>query len=206
MRAYRRPVIAAIVSVGAILASTLSATASELPAAVSGSLNGSDTPRLLDDVYAEVARQVPGFAGIRFDGPDNVRVLLTMPDQRKAERARDSLAAMWRDPKLSARHAHATPARYDFLQLKDWYDRFNRDALALAGVVLTDIDEGGNRLRVGVDDEQRELDVREVARRHNVPQAALHVEQTGTIRQTSGLRDLHRPLVGGLQVQTTAYN
>lgn len=85
MREYRRPVIAAIVSVGAILASTLSATASELPSAAPGGLSGSDTPRLLDDVYAEVARQVPGFAGIQFDGSDTVRVLLTTPDQRKAE-------------------------------------------------------------------------------------------------------------------------
>ncbi|MGH3645986.1 MAG: hypothetical protein ACRDTM_02235 [Micromonosporaceae bacterium] len=173
------------------------------PAAVGGSV----APQTLDEVFAAVAAEVSGFAGVVVD-ERNRRLLVSMAADSSGSvgQAQRALAQELQDPRVARLHAVRVDVSYDFVGLKRWYDRMSPVVLALPGVVVTDIDERSNRLRVGVIDPGRHAaEVRAMARELGVPPEVLVVEQHGPVRFASSLRNAHRPMVGGLQIESLIF-
>jgi hypothetical protein len=92
------------------------------------------------------------------------------------------------------------PGQYGFLQLKEWRDQMDPEVLALSGVVLTDIDEATNRLRVGVEDADAAAQVEQVLANVGIPREAVDIDVTEPIVYLATLRQRVRPLGAGLQI------
>lgn len=92
------------------------------------------------------------------------------------------------------------PGQFAYAQLEAWRDtlRFGR----ATGVVLQEVDERRNRLRIGVLDEVTRSRVAGMIERTNVPRAAVLVEIVPEPVPLATLRDRYRPLRGGLQIFT----
>lgn len=116
----------------------------------------------IDDEYARIADEVPGFAGIYFDG-SGVPVVLLKNSQAASEargrlselllRGANGNAAQVAQVAGQMASLRVEHARFDFRELYDWYkDMVISAAFAVSGVVMTDIDERRNRIVVGVRD------------------------------------------------------
>ena len=97
----------------------------------------------VDEIYAQMALDSPGFAGLYLD-PDQetLHVLVKYPTPEKVatvERAVRSYLEGNQAPRSVK--VYIVPAQYDFAQLKDWYDRMSGGVWNVHGVTLTDIDE-----------------------------------------------------------------
>ncbi|HEY7495646.1 MAG TPA: hypothetical protein VIH59_31650 [Candidatus Tectomicrobia bacterium] len=165
----------------------------------------------LDDLLAEVATRVPAFGGM-FIGPDGT-MYLDLLDRRLEEAALEAIAAVFGPERLaqgsvqalSERRAPGSiqilPGQYSFLQLKTWHEDMRTEVLGLPGVILTDIDEGENRLRIGVEAQELQGAVEAQLASLGIPPAAVIIEETEPIAFVSHtLRSRVRPLVGGLQI------
>jgi len=111
-----------------------------------------DSGETLDDLLAEIATRVPGFGGL-FIGPDGTLHidLLDRQDGRLAGAVQGAIAAVFGPGRLPLGRIQVLQGQYSFLQLKDWHERMMPQVLGLPGVILTDIDEAENRLRVDVE-------------------------------------------------------
>jgi hypothetical protein len=103
--------------------------------------------RSVDDDWSDLARDTPGgFAGLILE--NNAPVVFLTDTIRKS----DALTA------LSAKHlysgnlsgAHVRAARWNFMQLAEWYRYFQVGLLA--PITMADIDEAKNRITFGVAD------------------------------------------------------
>ncbi|MFC4853652.1 hypothetical protein [Actinophytocola glycyrrhizae] len=145
-----------------------------------------------------MAKEVPGFAGaVADEAKGQLIVHLTEPSSAAATRAYAALRPLVEQLSGSLQPT-PTQADYDFLALKAWYDDFAQEVLALPDVVSTDIDEGRNRVHVGVSAPDREAEVRRIADKHSVPQNALIVSDTKPVQPN--LQARFRPLQGGQQI------
>jgi hypothetical protein len=153
----------------------------------------------LDDLLAEVARRVPDFGGM-FIGPDGT-LQIDLLDPRMAGAALEAIEAVFGSERLSQSSIQLLPGHYSFVQLKDWHERMMPEVLGLPGVILTDIDEGENRLRVGVEAQVLQGVVEAQLARGGIPREAVIIEKTEPIVFMSHtLRSRVQPLVGGLQI------
>jgi hypothetical protein len=153
----------------------------------------------IDDRLADLARRVPAFAGVH---ADERTVYVHLLDERPvtARTAIKGLREIYGADRFASRTIRTMSARYSFLQLKRWHDRVTHRLLSLPGVVLTDIDDGRNSIRVGVEDVTTHTGAVVTAlTRYGVPLEAVDIEETG-VDFMSSLQDRHRPLVGGLQI------
>ena len=66
-------------------------------------------------------------------------------------------------------------------QLKTWTERAGA-LLAIRGVTMVDLDEGKNRVTVGIDDDSRTTAVEQALSSLDVPRAAVVIIVTGEIR------------------------
>ena len=89
--------------------------------------------------------------------------------------------------------------RWEFAQLAAWRGRL-MPVMSVPGVVLSDVDEARNQIRIGVEDAAAGERVRAVLARLDVPTEAVAVEVTEPIRFAATLRDRVRNTVGGLQI------
>jgi hypothetical protein len=108
-------------------------------------------PRTLDDTYAQMARDVPGFAGLQLaeDG-ETIQVFFRGTESQPGQALERAVTAFLEaNGEPWSGTIELLPARYDFLQLRGWYDRLV--VLNLPGLVMTDIDEVNNRLFIGVE-------------------------------------------------------
>ncbi len=158
----------------------------------------------LDEQLARVAEHIPGFGGIFLDERGRLTVSLvegevTTQSVRELG-ARIATLLSWEDPRLRAGAIRLVPARYSFLQLKQWHDLLSPQIFELEGVVLTDIDEVRNRLRVGVESAERVPEVLEALQQLGIPREVVLLEEVEPIFPMAALRDQVRPLVGGLQI------
>src|SRR5687768_13911954 len=163
--------------------------------------------RMIDNRFAEVAQQVPGFGGMFYDERGQLTMYLAKgrlgyQDMVVVQAAKASVVTVFEnDPRITgAGEIRVIPGKYDFLQLKEWYDRMNIEVLSVPGVVLTDIDEAKNRLRVGVENQEVQTMVEEKLSRLGVPREAVIIEVSGPFKPTATLRQYQRPLIGGLQI------
>ena len=144
-----------------------------------------------------LAQLVPTFAGAVVEGSRTLVVYLT--DLRDATNARALIEAHLRDrgrPELSVT---IRGAQYRYAQLRSW-----RDALGLgwsSGVVIRDIDERNNRLRVGIVGEQARAVVEAALARLGVPPDAVSIEVTALpVPLSHTLHDDFRPMPGGVLI------
>ncbi len=152
-----------------------------------------DAPSQLD-----MARTIPGFGGFYIDPVAGPTVYLTDASRRpEAERALDAFLAQrgMTKGKLQVR-----PAAYGYTQLDGGYQMARGALFAVPGVVLGDVDEGRNRVRIGVVSASAAADVRAELARQAIPAGAVLVEQRAPIAAMNPLRDRVRPLQGGLQI------
>jgi hypothetical protein len=71
--------------------------------------------------------------------------------------------------------------------------------------VFADLDEGSNRLRIGVENASAASGVRTALRARGTPSAAVVIELTEPIRFAATLRSQIRPVQGGLQINFSQY-
>lgn len=159
----------------------------------------SQANQTIDDLFAEVAARVPWFGGVYVDeraGTLNVQ----MVGRGRPEEAQRALVEVLGDPSLAQLDAVAVAADYPFSRLKAWFDVAAPEVLAVDGVTTADIDEVANRLSFGVSDLRHRSAVEDAVGEHGIPLEAVVIKEVpGEPVQTS-LRDVHRPVVGGLQI------
>ena len=156
-------------------------------------------PWTIDDEYDRIAREeIPGFAGYYLDENQNPVVLLKDPSQRSA--AETWAVARTGELGLSTGAVVIKPASYDFTQLKQWRDKvlptvFNRDDF-----VSLDIDEVGNRLRIGVDVAVSVSAIETQIADMGIPTPAVLVEVQPRTELRKKLTDRQRPVRAGFQI------
>ena len=151
----------------------------------------------LDPLLAH-ARHIPGFGGFFLDRDGQPTVYLK--DARQRGTAEAGLAGTLRELGMTSSQLRILKGNFDYLQLNDWFTRAAPAALAIPGAVFADLDEGSNRLRLGVETAAAERSVRELLARHGIPSAAAVVERAEPIRYAATLRNKVTPRVGGLQI------
>ena len=132
--------------------------------------------RMHDDLLLRVERMAPGFGGMFIDP----NVYLLDPSQLSA--ARSAIEAVF-GPGLTAHGGvRALQGQYTVSQLKAWTERANA-ILEVPGVTMVDLDEGKNRVTVGVEDDSRTQAVKQVLSSLKIPRKAIVVQVTGQIRR-----------------------
>jgi hypothetical protein len=163
----------------------------------------------LDDRFAQIATEVPGFGGMFFDenGTPTVYMLDDRAvDHRLVTKIEQALGqTVLGGEQLPKTGLQVLQGQYSFLQLKRWYDQMWVPVLEIPEVVMTDIDEAKNRLRIGVENLGMEPVVEEYLAQLGIPREAVVIEQTDPIVMLTSLRDRHRPLVGGLQINFSGF-
>lgn len=144
------------------------------------------------------ARAIPGFGGFFLDGSGRPTVYLK--DTRQRGRAEVGLAGTLRQLGAAPAQLRVLQGDYEYLQLNDWFTRAAPQALAIPGAVFVDVDEGSNRLRLGVETAAAESSVRGVLARLAIPSAAVVVERAEPFHFAATLRDKVTPRRGGLQI------
>ena len=173
------------------------------PAAAPGAAQTNDF-ETSDDLLANVAKQVPGFGGMFFDRDGTLQVY--MVDQKEPLSATsmaflgDVIAReIGGGERLSGRGMEIREGQYDFLALHGWHQQMSPEVLAIPGVVSTDIDDGENQLRVGIEGSPGVAEeVEKTLSILGIPRKAVRINVEKPIEQY--LRSRRRPLRGGLQI------
>jgi hypothetical protein len=157
----------------------------------------------LDDQFAAIARQVPGFGGLYIDQDGTMKVYMV----GQKEPVNDNLISSLEDvitreigggERLTHSGVEVIEGQYSFLDLHSWHQELSPAVLSLPGVVFTDLDEKTNRLRIGVTDPKEVEAVEKALTGLSVPREAVVFSETKPIYPH--LRNFRRPLRGGLQI------
>lgn len=202
-------VIAASVALQAACSRDTTSTDPQLPSNRTGPDPGFDpepTPAgpTLDELFLQVGKDVPGFAGVVLNEDGVVAIKLT--DTTDGSRAREAVSRVFDDaPDLRGRTTRLVPVRYSFSQLHGWRESLYAKGLP-EGVRLVDADEGLNVVRIGTKDASTAQVVREIARSLGVPADAIIAEAVPVFTPlTDYLTSAIRPVMGGLTIVTTAH-
>ena len=152
------------------------------------------------DPQVAYARAIPGFGGLFLDRDGVPTVYLT--DARERGRAEQVLDGALRELGATGSQLRVVRGDYDYLQLDGWLNRLAPEALVVPGAVYVDVDEGSNRLRIGVSTRAADAAVRGVAARLDVPGAAVVVETAEPFHFTATLLDKAPTKRGGMQIQS----
>lgn len=138
--------------------------------------------RTMDDAWSDIARDTPGgFAGvIRENGVPTV----FLTDTTKKAEASVALAA--RHMYYGPAGPHVRAARWNFMQLAEWY-RYFRVALD-APINFSDIDEGKNRITFGTADSASRTVVEQRLARLDVPCYLVGLVFFNMVRDRGGAR------------------
>lgn len=110
-----------------------------------------DEPTEGADLWAEVAEDVPTFAGVYVDEEARTLHVLLTDDGQSLTAAVHALQTIVRSHVLCEFNPVAEEAKYSYAELKAWDDQMI-DVLSIPGTVSSGIDEAANRLEVGVED------------------------------------------------------
>lgn len=161
--------------------------------------------RGIDAKFTRLARDIPGFGGMYFDksgklnvyvksqagaaarGVDMVGRLRAVGDRAVQDRLR-------RSPNVGIQEA-----KYDYAELQGWKSRLGK-LFSVRGVVFTDIDEGRNRLGVGITSGASQRAVEQALARAGVPREAVIISRISPIKKLKTLQDRFRPVPGGVQL------
>lgn len=132
----------------------------------------------IDDEYAALAREVPGGFGGLFWGEyegrgEPGRLNFHLVDLSKEQAAIEA---------LDGRGDHAIQGQYGYAQLKSCYDALrwedpNLSIWQFEGLTVTDINEGLNRIVLGIKNLNTEPDLRALIHEIGVPQGMVVVEE-----------------------------
>lgn len=144
-----------------------------------------EMPKTYDDLLADVAERAPGFGGMFINEEGSLSAYLLDTSQRAA--AETAIAAVFGPERVPPGGIRVLQGKYGFQQLKAWSDRMGVVS-EIPGVILTDIDEGRNRLVVGVEKIALRRLVEEKLRELGIPPEAVLVEETGPVIPLSPTR------------------
>ena len=139
-------------------------SAPDLPADLSRAAQGQG-----NDANA-LARSVPGFGGFFVDQQGTPTIYLANPSGRAA--AERALAPWFRERNRAVAALRVLPAQFAWTDLERWFAQASTEVLAVPGVVFTDADEAGNRVRIGVEHAAAANRVRSVLARLGIPAPA----------------------------------
>ena len=137
--------------------------------------------KTLDDQLAEVAERVPAFGGMFFDEANNLCVYLLDATQEKAAEA--AIAALFGADYIPPSGLRVLKGQYGFSQLKQWHDHMTGPVLAIPGVILTDIEEAKNRLKIGIEKRAITSQVEKKLVQLKIPRKAVIIEETQPIKK-----------------------
>ena len=162
--------------------------------------------RTLDDMFAEVASQVPEFGGLYVSDDGMLQVVFTDTSPNVVEAARQAVIEVFGPERIRRGGFHPVLGKYGFLQLHDMRARI-RNVLALPGVVLLDTDERANRLKIGLSDITAQAEVERRLAALNIPLDAVLFEERAPMRMFNSPdpQDRIRPVVGGLQISVNGH-
>jgi hypothetical protein len=159
------------------------------------------TAGTLDARLTQIAERVPGFGGIFYGEDGALNVVMAGGGQVQAGTVRQSLAghlsALGVD--VDAQPVRVVRGRYDFAQLNAKHQAV-AGLLRIDNVVFTDADEVANRVTIGVADEATASAVMAQIAMLNLPVDAFRTAVVEPIAPMQGLRDVVRPVAGGLQI------
>jgi hypothetical protein len=155
----------------------------------------------VDDLFMQMARRKPTFGGMFVDEKKQILfVYLKDPRREELSSLRKELDDVMGPVAVPQLRVQILPAQYGFDELKNWQEGMTAEILAIRGVVLVDVDEAKNRVTVGVEKFMIRRAVEDALKRLGIPRAAVNIRVTPAIRLETSLKDRHRPLVGGLQI------
>jgi hypothetical protein len=138
-------------------------------------------PRTLDGDWAALARgEVPGFAGLYFEGCD---LVVALTDTASQGLAAHDYAKHWLE--AGGRHAgrgcpppsvRLRGVEYDFAQLAEWKERAG-ELFTLQGITSLDASESTNRLVIGVVDAETQRRAKAMVPALRIPPAAVVFER-----------------------------
>lgn len=182
--------------------------------------NAVSSEKSRDQIYAQVAKLVPGFGGM-YNENGKVKIYLkdvgqlsTMQRQNRKTAAIEALInalgkeeVFFETPvgDLTATSydelVQVQPAQYDYLQLVAWYDAID-PVLGIENVVLIDLDSSKNRLVVGIEEGTSPTGVERKLKELEIPREAVVIEEVGVIQELStSVRNKFRPVPGGVQIE-----
>lgn len=159
-------------------------------------------PQNIHQHFLELAREIPGFAGMYFDSTGTM--VVGIAEESSADRAHEVVRALARSdfsPTLAADVPIRTnSARFSYEQLAEWYASILSAPLS---TTMTGIDERLNQIIVGVAEVGDQGRVTAVVRELGIPSEAIVVDAIPPLQVDTDLDDQHT-LVGGLQVEAYA--
>jgi hypothetical protein len=162
--------------------------------------------KTLDDQLLEVAATLPSFAGMYHDEEGRLVVRLTQPEAEArlaAPAAAQAISAVFGPERIPAAGLVAATAAHPFTRLKALQERITPDVLAVAGVVMTDVDERTNRVVIGIERADVRRGVDKVLHRLGAARDMdmIEVVEMGPTFPTN-VQGGWRPVTGGLQIET----
>jgi hypothetical protein len=180
-----------------------SASAAPTPAASPCQLRGDETTQGAD-LWAEVAAQVPTFAGLYVDEDTRTLYVLLTDGGQSLKRAVHALQTIVRSPDLCEFTPVPVHALYSYEQLKAWNDRMDPAPLP-PGFVFSGIDEVHNRLVVGLEDPATQSPfVKAQLADLGIPLEAVRIVQSGPVVLGVAKQSLLPILVGSAIVGVVA--
>ena len=176
-----------------------------------------------DAYLVQLAQDVPGFGGLFYDESGRLNVYLLQDEDEGAgklslEARRDEVQAALTarlGPDVLARgslgrnrsagsqglqsEVQVLAGQYDILELAQWRMKMT-SVLSVPGVVLTDLAEGKNRLRIGLEPGASASQVESELSKLGIPREAVLIEEVAPVKFAKSLRDRFRPVVGGVQI------
>jgi hypothetical protein len=165
-------------------------------------------PKTQDEIFAEIATVVPGYAGSYYDVDGTPTTNLV--DLGKAADAEQATAFMTKGGRNGEgpRKSKFKKVAFDFLTLKKWKSIATKRLLAEANVAFVDIDEQNNRLDIGVYNAAGSANAQRFMRENDIPLGTLTLVPVDTspgYTQNPGagaetLRNT-RSLYGGVEIR-----
>jgi hypothetical protein len=169
---------------------------------------------------AQLADEIPGFAGIHFDENqpnENQQLVIELTSTGNLQQARTRLGehflarARGNTARMAVRQQHLDEstshlAKYNFRELHTWYGEIVEKVLSIEGVTSSDIDESQNLIVIGVTDSETMAKVQTALRHVAAPRDAIHIKsgiQPATL--AIDLRNYVRPVVAGVQLYNAGY-
>jgi hypothetical protein len=152
----------------------------------------------------DLSRQIPGLAGVWYEGDTRVVGLTAAGDAAQASRVLAGYAPAEQADRPEARTGAGTrfvPAQFDYATLRGFRDQSVDPVLSVEGTTFFDLDETGNRLVAGIEDESRRGEVEARFKESGVPAEAVEVVVTGVMEDDTTIQQQWQPLEGGWQIQ-----
>lgn len=170
-------------------------------------------PKNQDEMFAELATRIPGYAGTYF-AADGTPVT-NLVDLAKAGDVDKAIEAFVRDGYKGEgrRKSLFKKVGYDFVKLKQWKDSATQTLLTRRNVAYVDIDEANNRLSIGVLNAAESDNANRFLRDNKIPGMVALVVPVDTSPNYNNnppssaetLRNT-RSLYGGVQIKPQAFN